>query len=225
MPNPAIKPIIAITLLTISGCLSAPIPLPMTPFARKVERPVTPIEKKTCQADALDQAEGEKISESSLNLEATADKLAMAGKHNEAIRKYNEAAASIMNEAIADGSLEGIRASAFWHSLSEAGVEGFREENQALFQKLTESSFKIGASYTQVGKFEIAIDCFDQALKIGMLPPNDAIVYLNRGDTYKRMGIKDKARDDLKQAAALFKKYKLPSYQKDAEKRLQELSK
>jgi hypothetical protein len=39
------------------------------------------------------------------------------------------------------------------------------------------------------------------------------------------MGAKDRAKNDFQQAANLFKKYKLPSYQKLAESRLQAVTK
>lgn len=177
--------------------------------------------KKTCYADALPESEGRAITEDSGKLEVAADKLALAGKHKEAIRKYNEANAASLNEAIANGEIEDMDTSAIWHGWLGEGVESFKKENQALLQKSAESNFKIGRSYVQIGKLELAIDCFDGVIKIGMLPPNDAIAHLNRGDTYARMGAKDKAKTDLQQAVVLFKKYKLPSYQKEAEKRLQ----
>ena len=94
-------------------------------------------------------------------------------------------------------------------------VEGFRKENRPLVQKSAELNFKVGQSYAQLGKLESALDCFNGTLKVGgILPPNDAITYLNRGDVYERMGAKDKAKADFQQAANLFKKHKLPSYQK-----------
>lgn len=181
--------------------------------------------KKTCYADALTENEGRKITESSGSLEAVADKLATAGKHKDAIRKYNEANAASLNEAIANGEIEDMDISAIWHGWLGEGVEGLKKENQALLQKSAESNFKIGRSYVQIGKLELAIDCFNEALKLGILPPNDAIIYLNRGDAYARMGAKDKAKSDLQQAVILFKKYKLPSYQKETEKRLQDVPK
>lgn len=228
---------LAIALLC-SSCTIIPVPVPIPiPIGNSSvdassspspeESPAKLDEKytKTCYADALTEDEGRKITESSDSLETLADKLVAAGKYKEAIRKYNEASASALNEAIADGSAEDMDISAIWHSWRGEGVEGFRKENQALLQKSAESTFKIGSSYVQIGKLELAIDCFNGALKLGILPPNDAIVYLNRGDTYARMGAKDKAKADLQQAVVFFKKYKLPSYQKEAEKRLQDASK
>lgn len=173
--------------------------------------------KKTCYADTLTENEGRKITESSGSLEAVADKLATTGKHKEAIRKYNEASASALNEAIANGSAEKMEDYI-------GNTKDFREENHVPIQKSAELNFKIGRSYVQLEKLELAIDCFDGVIKVGMLAPNDAIVHLNRGDTYARMGAKDKAKTDLQQAVVLFKKYKLPSYQKEAEKRLQDVS-
>ncbi|MEK0186498.1 tetratricopeptide repeat protein [Microcoleus anatoxicus] len=222
--------VLAIALLS-SSCAIIPIPIPIpiaidsgsaeASHSPSPEQSATKLDekyKKTCYADALTEDEGRKVTESSGSLEVLADKLAATGKHKEAIRKYNEASASAMSESIADGSMESMDV---WDSLHGEGVEGFKKENQALLQKSAESNFKIGRSYVQIGKIELAIDCFNEALKLGILPPNDAVVHLNRGDTHARMGAKDKAKADLKQAVVLFKKYKLPSYQKEAEKRLE----
>ena len=219
----------AIALLVCNGCLIVPVPVPIPISSEAHPSPTaSPQEaqtlhekyKKTCYADALTENEGRKIAEASGNLEVTADKLAAAGKHKDAIRKYNEANAATLNEAIADGSAEEIEVSALWHSWSGEGVEGFKKDNQTLLQKITESNFKIGSSYARLGQLEQAIDCFDQTLKIGILPPNDAIAHLNRGDAYERMGKKEKAKADFQQAVNLFKKYKLTSYQKISENRL-----
>jgi tetratricopeptide (TPR) repeat protein len=104
-------------------------------------------------------------------------------------------------------------------------VEGFRKENRPLIQKSAELNFKVGQSYAQLGKLESALDCFNGTLKVGIFPPNDAITYLNRGDVYERRGVKDKAKTDFQQAANLFKKHNLPSYEKLAQKRLQAATK
>ncbi|MEZ2231553.1 tetratricopeptide repeat protein [Microcoleus sp.] len=225
--------VLAIALLS-SSCAIIPIPIPIpiaidsgsaeVSHSPSPEQSATKLDekyKKTCYADALTENEGRKITESSGSLEVLADKLAATGKHKEAIRKYNEANAASLNEAIANGEIEDMDISAIWHGWLGEGVEGFKKENQALLQKSAESNFKIGRSYVQIGKFELAADCFDEALELGILPPNDAVVHLNRGDTHARMGAKYKAKADLKQAIVLFKKYKLPSYQKEAEKRLE----
>jgi tetratricopeptide (TPR) repeat protein len=176
--------------------------------------------KKTCYTDTLTQREAREITEKSDALEAVADKLATAGKHKEAIRKYNEAGAALLSEAIADGRAEDMEISAIWNSLGDEGAEGFRQENQELVQKSAESNFKIGSSYARIGKYENAINCFNDVLKIGILPPNDAIAYLNRGDAYERIGNKEKAKADFQQAVTLFKKHKQPTYQKMSEQRL-----
>jgi tetratricopeptide (TPR) repeat protein len=170
--------------------------------------------EQTCYADALTESEGRKITKTSDSLEAGADKLAAAGKHKEAIRKYNEAGAATLNEAIVDG-----RAQSMENFIGDA--ESFRAENRPLIQRSAEFNFKIGQSYAHLGKLESALDCFNGTLKAGILPPNDAITYLNRGDVYERMGDKEKAKADFQQATNLFKKYKLLSYQKLSEKRLQ----
>jgi tetratricopeptide (TPR) repeat protein len=103
-----------------------------------------------------------------------------------------------LNEVIADGCAENMEN-------YTGDVEGFRKENRPLIQKSAELNFKVGQSYAQFGKLESALDCFNGTLKVGILPPNDAITYLNRGDVYERMGAKDKAKADFQQAANLFK--------------------
>jgi tetratricopeptide (TPR) repeat protein len=192
-----------IALSTCHGCLmvrtSAPPPVPVT--SDKEVSKTTQLEagwKKTCYADALTESEGRKITGNSENLESSADKLAAAGKHKEAIRKYNESAAAALNEAIADGRAEKM-------DNYVGDVESFRAENRPFIQRSAEFNFKIGQSYAQLGQLESAIDCFNGTLKIGILSPNDAITYLNRGDAHERMGAKDKARADFQQAANLFK--------------------
>jgi tetratricopeptide (TPR) repeat protein len=214
--------VFAIILSTCHGCLmvrtSVPPPVPV-PSGKEIE--TTQLEagwENTCSADALTQSQASKLSENSKNLEAAADKLAAAGKHKEAIRKYNEAGAVTLKEAIADGRTEKM-------DDYVGDVEGFRVENRPLIQKSAELSFKIGQSYAQLGQLESAINCFNGTLKVGILPPNDAIIYLNRGYALERIGAKDKARADFQQAANLFKKYKLPSYQKLSERRLQAATK
>ncbi|MCC3473982.1 MULTISPECIES: tetratricopeptide repeat protein [unclassified Microcoleus] len=212
---PKVISVTAIALLACQGCAALPImsalPVPSkTSSSPQIEAGW----EKTCYADALTKNQGSKISENSENLEVSADKLAEAGKHKEAIGKYNEASAAALNEEIAGGHAETIEN-------YTGDVEGFREENRSLIQKSAELNFKIGQSYIQLGKLESAIDCFDGTLKIGILPPNDAIAHLNRGDAYERMGDKTKAKTDFQQAVALFKKYNQPTYQKISEQRLQ----
>jgi tetratricopeptide (TPR) repeat protein len=217
---------LTIALLTCYSCSAVPVsdPLP-TPLTSDKEAETTQLKtqlepglEKTCYADALTESEGRKITGSSNSLEVLADKLATAGKHKEAIQKYNEAGAATLNEAIADGRAEKMDDYA-------GDVEGFRAENRPLIQKSAELNFKIGQSYAQLGKLESALDCFNGTLKVGILPPNDVIAYLNRGDVYERMGVKDKAKTDFQQAANLFKKHKLPSYKKLAQKRRQAATK
>ena len=222
---------VAIALLA-HGCLMIPIPIPVpipvgdtstpntssSPKATPVEETINEKYKNTCYADALTESEAQEITEKSKNLEAVADKLVAEGKNKEAIRKYNEASAALLNEAIADGTTFDMEFSAILHG---ENIEEFREDNRPLIQKAAESNFKIGTSYSRLGQYENAIDCFNSVLTIGILPPNDAIAYLNRGDAYERMGDKVKAKADFQQAAILFKKHKQPAYQKMAEQRLQ----
>lgn len=232
-----IKSTVLAIALTCHGCLVIPVPLPI-PIPIDTNPSISPQEEegatqqtidkkysKTCYADALTESEGRTITESSGSLELAADKLVAVGKHKEAIRKYNEAGAAALNEAIAGGTIEDIEDMEVYSILrGKDEVEDFRQKYRPLLQKLAESSFKIGGSYARIGEHEKAIDCFDVTLKTGILPPNDAIVYLNRGDTYERMGVKDKAKADFREAVNLFKKYKLATYQKQAENRLKNVT-
>lgn len=212
----------AITLLTCHSCLVVPAPIPPPlPVASGETEPNAQLPAtrgKTCYPETFEPSKVSKTSESSNSLEATADKLAATGKHKEAIQKYIEAGEALVNEMEADGRMADMEISAMFRG---GTVEDFQKENRAVFQKQAESNFKMGRSYTQFGEWESAIDCFDRTLNIGILPPNDAIAYLNRGDAYEKMGAKDKAQTDFQQAANLFKKYKLSSYQKISENRLQ----
>lgn len=222
LPALAKTTVFAIALLTCHSCLIIPpqVPPPVSVNSDK-EAETTQLEpglEKTCSADALTESAGRQVTGSSDGLETAADKLAATGKHKGALRKYNEAAAAALNEAIANGSIANMEN-------YTGNVEDFRKENRPLVQKSAELSFKIGQSYAQLGQLEPAIDCFNGTLKIGILPPNDGIAYLNRGDAHERMGAKNKARADFQQATNLFKKHKLPSYQKLAEKRLQAVTK
>lgn len=208
---------LVIALLTCHSCLVIPPPVPPPILVTSdKEAETTQLEaglEKTCYADALTESEGRKITGASENLETAGDKLAGAGKHKEAIEKYNEAGAATLNEAIANGRAENMEN-------YTGDVEGFRKENRPLIQKSAELNFKVNQSYAQLGKLESALDCFNGTVKVGILLLNDAIAYLNRGDVYERRGAKDKAKTDFQQAANLFKKYNLPSYEKLAQKRL-----
>jgi tetratricopeptide (TPR) repeat protein len=213
--------VFAITLLTSHSCLvvSAPTPLPIPVDLDETETRVQApkVEKKTCYPENFEEIQVSEASKDSSSLEATADKLAAAGKHKEAIQKYIEAGKTLVDETEADGRMAELEVSAMFGG---GTVEDFQNENRAIFQNQAETKFKMGRSYTQLGKWEVAIDCFDRVINGGILPPNDAIAYLNRGNAHERMGVKDKARADFQQATNLFKKYKLPSYEKLAQKRL-----
>lgn len=216
--------------LACNGCVTIPIPIPV-PIPVEISPNPSPLQakeddslqktqqvfqekyKKTCYADALTENEGKKITQDSGELEIAGDKLAGAGKYKEAIKKYNEASAAALNEEIAGGRVENMEN-------YTGDVETFREENRPLIQKSAELNFKIGQSYVRLKKLDSAIDCFNGTIKIGILPPNDAIAHLNRGDAYERTGDKIKAKADFQQAVNLFKKYKQPTYQKISEQRL-----
>lgn len=232
-----VKPLMLAFALLCGGCTLIPVPIPIPiPIDTSPTESATPslppdrdeakLDKKyknTCYADSLTEIEGRAITGNSGTLEAVGDKLAAAGKHQEAIRKYNEAGAALLNESVIDGSALEMEIDALFRNREEMGE--FREKHRPLVQRSAESNFKIGRSYVELGKYENAIDCFDSALKIGILPPNDATTYLNRGDAYERIGNKAKAKADFQQAGILFKKYKHPAHEKIAKQRLQTISK
>ncbi|MCC3410101.1 MAG: tetratricopeptide repeat protein [Microcoleus sp. PH2017_10_PVI_O_A] len=229
--HPAKRTILAIAVLC-GGCtlipVPAPIPIPIETNPTESTTPSIPPRqneakldekyKNTCYADGLTEIEGRATTGDSGTLEGVGDKLAAAGKHQEAIRKHNEASAALLNESVKDGSLLEMEIDALFHNKEE--TEEFKKKHRPLVQKSAESNFKIGRSYVALGKYENAIDCFDSALKIGILPPNDATTYLNRGDAYEKIGNKAKAKANFQQAVILFKKHKQPAYQKIAEQRL-----
>ncbi|MCC3506237.1 MULTISPECIES: tetratricopeptide repeat protein [unclassified Microcoleus] len=234
--QPVKRAILAIALLC-GGCtlvqVPIPIPIPIDTSPTESAAPSLPPDrdeaklnekyKNTCYADGLTEIEGRAITGNSGALEALGDKLATAGKHQEAIRKYNEAGASLLNESVRDGSALDVEVDALFRSKEE--IEEFREKHRLLIQRSAESNFKIGRSYAALGKYENAIDCFDSALKIGILPPNDATTYLNRGDAYEKIGNKAKAKADFQQAAILFKNHKQFTYEKTAKQMLQTIGK
>ena len=223
LPTLAKTTAFAIAFLTCQSCLVVPVPIPLPipvgsdEAETTVQAPET--KKETCYPQASEPSQS---SESSSNLELRADKLAADGKHGEAIEKYIEASKVLVNEMEADGRMAEMEVSAMFGGGS---VEDFQNEHRAEFQEIVETKFKMGQSYSQLKKWEAAIDCFDRVINGGILPPNDAITYLNRGDAHERMGAKDKASADFQQATNLFKKHKLPSYEKLAQKRLQTATK
>ena len=106
---------------------------------------------------------------------------------------------------------------------AQSSVESFLSVNEKIIQRGAELNFKIGLTYAQLKKTNLAIDCFNEVLKEkgGIAPPNNATALLNRGDAYLNLGDKDKARQDYEEAAKLFEEYKLPAYKKRALDKLQ----
>lgn len=232
MQNFFITPVALAIALLCSGCIVIPVPVPIPiasegnsatalPFRKQFTTKLDEKYRNTCYADSVPESESSAITEDSGKLETAGDRLVAAGKYKQAIRKYNEASAAALNESIADGSALEMEIDTLLYSKEE--IEEFREKHRLLIQKSAESNFKIGSSYAKIGKYKNAIDCFSGTLKIGILPPNDAIAYLNRGDAYEKMGDKAKARTDFWQAVILFKKYKREAYQKISEQRLQKV--
>lgn len=166
--------------------------------------------ENTCDATFLTEKEAREIKESSQELEKQADKLLALGSYELAVKKYAEVSAQMLTENY----------SALEQAASEAGnVKEFKSANLELLQRLAELQFKVGRSYAQLGKNENALDCFSQALKYEIEPPNDAMTYINRGDAYRDLGKVELARADYLKASELFKKYKLPEYIKMADDR------
>lgn len=175
-------------------------PSPIEPVAPDC---LTSLSKITVQKDE---------EKSSKDVEAEGDKLEAQGKGQEALNKYSEAYLI------------------HWGEKGYAAGRAMRGDPSASLEMNTsiespEFPFKLGRAFAKVGKHEIAINCFTKSLEGKIDKPNDASAYLNRGDAHERMGAKGRAKKDFQQAANLFNKYKLPSYQKLAESRLQSVTK
>lgn len=216
-------PVVAIALFCQS-CMIIPVPIPVSngKVSPSVGEPTQKLSQEystTCYANALTEAESQKIVGDSASLEAEGDRLAAQNKHEEALRRYNEASAVALNEYLStldrwdkDESQD-----------AQSSVELFLSANEKIIQRGAEMNFKIGLTYAQLNKTELAIDCFNETLrdKGGIAPPNNAAALLNRGDAYLKLGDKDKARQDYEEAAKLFEEYKLPDYKKRALDKLQ----
>jgi tetratricopeptide (TPR) repeat protein len=149
--------------------------------------------------------------EYSKDVEAEADKLEAAGKGQEALNKYSEARRLYLGE------------------LGYAAGRAMRGDPSASMELNTsiespEFPFKVGRAFAKAGKHEMAISCFTESLKKKVASPNDASAYLNRGEAYFTTGQKVKAQQDYQLAADLFKKYKLPQYEKMAQDKLRSVS-
>lgn len=203
-----------IALLTCHGCLVVPAPAPLS-------TPVTSTETKSTSSsatlplpdcvDSLPNLPIERVRKGkpSAEVETEADQLEEQGKGKEALDKYSEA------QTLYFGELGRAAGSMLGHGDPTAITEVNVSVDSPTF------SFKVGRAFARTGQYLPAIGCFTESLNGGISAPNDAIAYLNRGDVYERMGAKDKAKADFQQATNLFKKHKLPSYQKLSEQRLQ----
>lgn len=206
--NPIRRALTFIAWLTITSALTS---LFISVWADKQKVKQAKI-AKTCDAGLLTEKQAEEIIASSSKLEAQADRFATQGKHQEAVQTYIEASAAQFNEASANGTVAEIE--------EAGGLDSDVDSHKKIFQRIAEVRFKVGQSYSRLGKHENAINCFDESLFYRIAPPNDAIVYLNRCDAYLQMGDKPKALADCQKSASLFQQYKLPAYQKMAVEKL-----
>lgn len=171
----------------------------------------------TCDAIFLSEKEAREIQESSQELEKQADKLFAMGSYELAIQRYVEASAKLLVENESSMIVKAQEANA-------DSRETFISANRELSQKAAEIDFKRGQTYSHLEKNENALNCFSQALKYEIAPPNDAMTYINRGDAYRGLAKNDLARADYLKASELFTKYKLPPYVKMADDRLKSVS-
>jgi tetratricopeptide (TPR) repeat protein len=207
-----------IVLLTCHGCLVVPTPVQLPTPVTSVEETETKSTSSSATLrvpDCLDSLPNLSIErvrkrKPSAEVEIEADQLEEQGKGKEALDKYSEA------QTLYFGELGRVTGSMLGHGDPTAITEVNISVDSPTF------SFKVGRAFARNGQYLPAIGCFTESLDGRISAPNDAIAYLNRGDAYEKMGgAKDKAKTDFQQAANLFKKYKLSSYQKLSEQRLQ----
>jgi tetratricopeptide (TPR) repeat protein len=148
---------------------------------------------------------------SSEEVEVEADKLEEEGRGRESLNRYGETYTIYAEE---------LKRFAMEIAIEKADPNEIDNINPSLVDT-PEHIFKVGRAFAQNNQNQVAINCFTEVLDKKIAAPNDAIAYLNRGDSYEKIGIKNKARDDFRLAVNLFKKHNQPSYQKIAEQRLQ----
>lgn len=201
--------IFTIALLTCHGCA-------LVPAIVSTSSEASPSPSSSTIPDCLNSLPNLPIGQirkgkSSADVEAEADELEEQGKGQEALNKYSEA------HTLYFGELGRASGRALWGDYS-ATMKINISVNSPTF------SFKVGRAFAKNGQYPPAIGCFTESLDEGISAPNDAIAYLNRGDAYERIGNKEKAKANFQQATNLFKKYRLASYKKDAEKRILSVS-
>jgi tetratricopeptide (TPR) repeat protein len=202
--------VLVIALLICNGCTAQTVTTSNSPSLSPSPSPSpSPSLSEVATPDCLKSLPSVSVrkDKSSKEVETEGDKFEAQGKGQEAIDKYSEAYLLYQGE------------------LGYATGRAMRGDPSASMEVNTsmaspEFPFKIGRTAAKVGNHKMAITCFTESLDRKIASPNDANAYLNRGDAHERMGAKEKARKDFQQAVNLFKKYKLPSYQKLAESRL-----
>ena len=203
--------VLVIALLICNGCTAQTVTTSNNPSPSPSPNPSS---TEAATPDCLKSLPSVSVrkDESSKDVETEGDKFETQGKGQEALNKYSEAYLLYQGEL---GYATG--------RAMKGDPSASMEVNTSI--ESPEFSFKVGRVFARTGKHEIAINCFTESLDKKIKAPNDASAYLNRGDAHERIGAKDKAKSDFQQAVNLFKKYKLPSYQKLAESRLQTFTK
>lgn len=197
--------------LALNACAVVPIPI----FLGGEDPSPSPTgEDKTCDADALNNQEMKGVTLPESFLEKQATDYESQGNHALAVKKHNEAMGAYMQKTeLIDNDLSDFDS-----------IAALKEKYPQELQRMAEYAVKIGRNYSQLQKYENAVHCFSRAMKFRINKPNDATAYLNRGDAYQKLGERDKAIEDFTTASALFKEYKLPTYQKIADDRIKGLS-
>lgn len=185
-----------------------------TPVAEQSETELPkPPKEKSCEADAISEEDFQNISLSGEVLETQADRLVAQKNYPAAIRKFNEAIAGYYKAS-------GLPADESKYK----DIAALKQTHPKAMEKAAQLLVQVGRAYTQLQKFENAADCFSTAIRFRIDKPNDAIAYLNRADAYQRLGKRVEALEDFTTASDLFKQYKLPKYQKEADDRIKGLS-
>lgn len=199
---------LAIALLVLYGCAQAS-DLPLVRGKQEASTAGSQTSNLDCLG-FLPNLPIEKIrkNEPSKNVEDEADRLEENRRSQQALEKYSEA------HTLYFGELGRASGRALWGDFDATADINISVGSSTFL-------FKVGRAFAGNKQYSEAIACFSESLEGGILEPNDAIAYLNRGDAYERLGDTAKAKADFRQAVTLFKKYKQPTYQRISEQRLQ----
>jgi tetratricopeptide (TPR) repeat protein len=154
---------------------------------------------------------------SSKDLEDDADTLEVQGEAQKSLDKYSQAYLVYLKE-LGDATRRSMR----------GDPTALKEMNSSI--ESAGFPLKVGRVFAQIGKHELAINCFTESLNqknplstINANPYN-ASAYLNRGDSYLAIGQKEKARQDYQKAVKFFQQYMMPENEKKAADKLRSIT-